>query len=54
MIYDFIDKFILVTSNITHSNQPKNFTFKSFEKNIQQYMDKIDIVNFNNVCNKIE
>jgi beta-1,4-mannosyl-glycoprotein beta-1,4-N-acetylglucosaminyltransferase len=53
-LYDFIDKFILVISNITHSNQPKNFTFKSFEKNIQKYMDKIDIVHFNNVCNKIE
>ena len=51
-LYDYVDKFIFMISNKTHSGHPKNFTFKSFEKNIKRYMDKVDIVNFNNICNK--
>ena len=53
-LYDFIDKFIFVTSNITYSGLSKNFSFEPFEENIKPYMDKIDIVYFNNICNKKE
>ena len=53
-LYDYVYKFIIVVSNITHSGHPKNITFKSFEKDIQPYMDKVDIVNFNNICKKNE
>ena len=53
-LYDFVDKFIIVTSNITHSGLPKNITFKSFNLNIRPFMNKVDIVNFNNICNKKE
>ena len=53
-LYDYVDKFIIVVSNMTHSGLPKNITFKSFEKDIQPYMDKVDIVNFNNICNRKE
>ena len=53
-LYNYIDKFIIVISNITHSNLPKNISFKPFEENIQPYMKKIDIINFNNICNRKE
>ena len=53
-LYDYIDKFIIVVSNMTHSGLPKNITFKSFEKYIQKYMYKVDIVYFDNICNKKE
>ena len=49
-LYHYIDKFIFVISNITHSGQPRNFTFKPFEENIKPYMDKIDIVYYNDGC----
>jgi beta-1,4-mannosyl-glycoprotein beta-1,4-N-acetylglucosaminyltransferase len=49
---NYVDKFIIVVSNMTYSGLHKNFTFESFGKNIQPYMDKIDIVYFNNICNK--
>jgi len=50
-LYDYVDKFIIVTSNKTYSGLSKNITFKSFEQNIQPYMNKVDIVNFDNICN---
>ena len=53
-LYNYVDKFIIVISNVTHTGFPKNFTFKSFEGNIKPYMDKIDIVTFDNICNKKE
>jgi hypothetical protein len=53
-LYNYIDKFIIVISNITHSTLSKNVSFRPFEENIQQYMKKIDIINFNNICNKKE
>jgi hypothetical protein len=53
-LYNYIDKFIIVISNNTHSNLPKNVSFKPFEENIQPYMKKIDIINFNNICNRKE
>ena len=53
-IYDYIYKFIFVTSNRTHSGLPKNFTFKPYEENIKPYMDKIDIIYYNDGCNKNE
>jgi hypothetical protein len=53
-LYDYIDKFIFVISNKTFSNYPKNFSFKPFEDNIRPYMDKIDIANFDNICNRKE
>ena len=39
---------------MTHSGLPKNITFKPFEKNIKSYKDKIDIIYYDNVCNKEE
>ena len=51
-LYDYLDKFIIVVSNQTHSLQPKNVTFDLFKKELEQYKDKIDIVYFNNVCNR--
>ena len=53
-LYDYIDRFIFVTSNMTYSGLPKNFTFGEFEKDIELYKDKLDIANFNNVCNRKE
>ena len=49
-LYDYVDKFIIVISNKTHAGLPRNNTFKSFEKDIQRYMDKVDLVDFDNVC----
>jgi len=53
-LYDYIDKFIILVSNRTFSNNPKNFSFFPFEEKIRPYMNKIDIVNFNNICNRKE
>ena len=53
-LYDYVDKFIIVISNRTISGLPKNFSFSPFEENIRPYMNKIDIVYFNNICNKTE
>jgi beta-1,4-mannosyl-glycoprotein beta-1,4-N-acetylglucosaminyltransferase len=53
-LYNYIDKFIIVISNITHSNLSKNISFRPFEENIQPYIKKIDIINFNNICNRKE
>ena len=49
-LYDYIDKFIIVISNITHSGNPKNITFSPYEQNIEKFMDKVDIVFFDNLC----
>ena len=51
-LYDYVDKFIIVVSNLTYSLQPKNVTFDLFKKELKQYKDKIDIVYFDNKCNK--
>jgi len=51
-IYDYVDKFIIVVSNRTYSGLPKKVTFEPFEKEINQYKDKADIVYFDNICNK--
>ena len=51
-LYDYVDKFIILTSNITHSLTNKNFTLKPFEQNIRPYMNKVDFVFFNNICNR--
>ena len=53
-LYNYIDNFIIVTSNITHSNISKIVSFSPFEENIQLYIKKIDIINFNNICNRKE
>jgi hypothetical protein len=53
-LYDYVDKFIILISNRTFSGHPKNFSFFPFEENIRPYMNKVDIVNFNNICNKKE
>ena len=53
-LYNYVYKFIIVTNNITYTGNPKNITFKPFEKDIQPYMDKVEVVYFNNVCNKKE
>lgn len=51
-LYKHVDKFMFVTSIITFSGLSKNISFKEFEKNINPYMDKINIVYFNNAYNK--
>ena len=51
-LYNYVDKFIIVISNVTHTGLPKSFSFKSFEGDFKPYMDKIDIVIFDNICNK--
>ena len=51
-LYDYVDKFIIIVSNISYSLQTKNVTFDIFEKELKQYKDKIDIVYFDNVCNR--
>ena len=53
-LYDYIDKFIILTSNISHSGLPKNISLQPFEQNIKPYFNKIDLVNFNNICNRKE
>jgi len=53
-LYDYIDKFIIVTSNMTFSGVPKSLSFYPFDDNIQSYKDKIEIVYYNNICNKLE
>ena len=53
-LYNYVDKFIFIVSNNTYSRLPKNFTFHPFEPNIKSYMNKIDIVTFNNICNRKE
>ena len=53
-LYDYVDKFVILTSNRTFTNITKNFSFMPFEENIRPYMDKIDIVNFDNICNRKE
>ena len=50
-LYDYIDRFIIVISNITHTGSPKNITFSPYEQNIEIFMDKVDIVFFDNLCN---
>ena len=50
-LYDYIDRFIFVITNITHNCLPKNITFSPYDQNIEKYMDKVDIVFFDNLCN---
>ena len=51
-LYDYVDKFIFLVSNRTFSGLPKNISFSPFEERIKPYMKKIDIVYFDNNCNK--
>ena len=53
-LYDYVDKFVMIIANTTHSGLPKNFSFAPYEEKIRPYMDKVDIANFNNICNKKE
>ena len=39
---------------MTFTGIPKNISFKPFEEKLGPYMDKIDIVYFNNICNRKE
>jgi beta-1,4-mannosyl-glycoprotein beta-1,4-N-acetylglucosaminyltransferase len=43
-LYDYVDAFIICVSNISHSGQPKFFTFKPFTQDIKKYDDKIHVV----------
>ena len=45
-LYNYVDKFIIVISNLTHSGKPKVFSLEPFEKNIKPFMDKIDFAFF--------
>ena len=52
-LYDYVDRFIILTSSKTISGHDKNFSFYPFEKEIMQFMDKVDIVDVPvNVCNR--
>ena len=51
-LYDYVDKFIIIISNTTHSGLRKNYTFMPFEENLRPFMKKVDIVFFDNICNK--
>ena len=51
-LFKYVDKFIIIVSNTTYSGVQKNVTFKSFEQNIHPYLNKVDIVYFNNFCKK--
>jgi hypothetical protein len=53
-LYNYVDKFIIMVSNSTFSGLPKNLSFSPFEEEIKPYMNKIDIVNFDNICNRKE
>ena len=53
-LYDYVYKFIILTSNRTFSGIPKNFSFMPFEENISPYMKKVDIVNCSRICNRKE
>ena len=53
-LYHYVNKFIMIISNMTHSGLPKNFSLEPYEEKIKPYMDKVDIINFNNICNKKE
>ena len=43
---------MLFVSHITHFGNPKKITFKSFEKNMSNFMDKNDIFYLDNVCDR--
>ena len=53
-LYNYVDRFLFMVSNETFTGLPKNITFSPYEKDIEQYMNKVDIVYFDNVCNKKE
>ena len=51
-LYDYVDKFIIVASNLTYSLKPKKVTFELYKEKLKPYMDKVDLVNYDNVCNR--
>ena len=44
-LYNYIDHFIILVSNETFTGKATNVSFAPFEKEIAQYMDRVDIVN---------
>ena len=53
-LYDYVDKFIIIVSNISHAGHTKNITFEPFEHDIEKFKNKVDIVTFDNICNMKE
>ena len=51
-LYNYVDKFIFTVSNGTYSGLPKNFSLYPFEKELQLYMDKIEFIHFDNICDR--
>ena len=51
-LYNYVDKFIFTVSNGTYSGLPKNFSLYPFEKELQPYMDKIEFIHFDNICDR--
>ena len=47
-LYDYVDYFIIVVSNYTHSGELKKISFKPFTNELQKYEKKIRIVYFPN------
>ena len=44
LLYDFVDKFIIIDANRTHTGLPKNFTCKNTLKELNIQSDKIKVV----------
>ena len=50
-LYDYVDHFIIIVSNFTHSGVPKTLSFKPFTQDIEKYRKKIHIVYPSILCN---
>ena len=42
--YDFVDKFIIIESNMTHSGNPKDYTLSLNKERYAKWLDKVEIV----------
>ena len=51
-LYDYIYKFIIVVSNQTFSGLPKNVSFAPFDNELKKFKNKMDVVYFDNICNR--
>lgn len=49
-LYDYVDKFIIVVSHYVHSGKRRKISFKPYEKEIEKYKDKIEIVYAPHIC----
>ena len=47
ILYPFIEKFVLVESNRTHSGKPKEINFLKHKDRFEKFMDKIIFLQYN-------